>query len=339
MPAAVILAGGSGERFWPLTKPGFPKYRLRFDGKESLLGGTVRRLRSFYRASDIYVVTTADHAALIRKELPKLSRSNLLVEPSRNNTAAAIYFSMSVVEARAGKDEVVSFYPADHLIRDRQAFETTMKAAVRLAAHEDVLVTVGVKPRFPATGYGYIECSKPVRGHAGAFRAKRFVEKPDPKTAGRYLRAGHFLWNAGIFAWRASSFFEAMLRAAPEFARRFDPNVLRASYRRLPSRSIDYALMEKAENIVVVKTAMDWCDMGNWDMFYEKSSRDAMGNLVRGRVAETGCRGSLLYNAAPDPLVVSGLENAIVVRTERGTLVCPRGSSESAARFAAAPRA
>jgi mannose-1-phosphate guanylyltransferase len=332
MAQAVIMAGGQGERFWPLTHAKFPKYRIRIDGRRSLLQGTAARLAKVYGAGNVHVVTTADHAPLIRAELPRLRSRNLIIEPSRNNTANAIHLSCALLERRFGRGEAVSFFPADHLIRDERAFARTMRAAIGLAAARPLLVTVGIAPTFPATGYGYIQAGGPVPGHAAARRVERFVEKPDAVRARRYLKDGRYLWNGGIFTWRLGTFLDAMDRHAPQIARRLDPARPRASYRRLPNISIDYALLEKAPNIAVVRARMDWCDMGNWDMFYEKTSRGKNGCLL-GAVYARGADGVLVYNEAPGPVVALGLRDLVVVRTARGVLVCPRGRAEEAALF------
>lgn len=323
MAQAVILAGGRGERFWPMTHEDFPKYLLRWNGGQSLLEGTYRRLLAGYPKKNIHVVTLRSHRKLIRKELPTLPGKNLLLEPSRHNTAAAIYLACAALGRRFGPEEVISFFPADHLIGDPGRFAGTMESAVRLAETADLLITVGIKPVYPATGYGYLEAGKPVPGARGAFRVNRFVEKPDEKKARLYLRRGGYFWNAGIFTWRAGVFEASMKRCFPAFVSAFDLGRLASSYRKLPCLSIDYALLEKARNIAVCPTTMDWCDMGGWEMFYEKSKKDAAGNCMVGPVKIQGCERSLLVNATPRPLVATGQKDLIVVWTEQGTLVRP----------------
>lgn len=327
------MAGGQGERFWPMTHAGFPKYRLRFDGRTSLLVGTERRLAKVYGEGNVHVVTTAEHASFIREELPKLPKENLIIEPVRNNTAAAIYLSCARIERRFDANEIVSFFPADHLIQDEKTFAGTVNGAIALAEKESSLVTIGIKPSFPATGYGYVKTGKPVKGHKGAFRVERFVEKPDLPKAKKYVKDGGFLWNAGIFTWRTQTFMDAMRRYSPEFPSSFRLEDLETSYKKLPNLSIDYALLEKAGNISVFKTAMDWCDMGNWDMLYDKSAKDAAGNGVQGDSRVKDCKKALFVNQASHPLVALGLDDIVVVHTERGTLVARRGRAEEAALF------
>lgn len=326
------MAGGQGERFWPMTGPHFPKYRMKAGGGQSLLRQTYQRLRAIF-GRRVHVVTTGDHLAHVRAELPRLERANLIVEPSRNNTAAALYLSTALLERRFGREETLAFFPADHLIQNNNLFKKTVGSMLSVARNEDALVTAGIKPAFAATGYGYLRAGRPIRGHASAFAVARFVEKPDARKAKRYLRDGHFYWNAGIFAWKTGIFLEAMKKYSPEFASRFRLEDLAKTYKQLPNRSIDYALMEKADHIAMVRAEMDWCDVGNWDMMFEKSAKDASGSSVAGQALVRSCRQSLVWNQGHRPLVVFGVDNLIAVQTDQGTLVCPRGQAEAAALF------
>lgn len=331
MPKAVIMAGGQGERFWPLTHAEFPKYRIRFYGKQSLLQKTYERLKKVYGAGNIYVITTEHHAKMIREELRALPKAHILIEPFRNNTAAAIYLSCAILEKKFGPGEVVSFFPADHVIRDEKLFKKTIETAIRTAKKSGDIVTVGVVPTFPATGYGYIETGRPVRGLPGSWHVKRFVEKPDLKKAQSYVRRENFYWNGGIFTWRIEVFMAAMKKHSPAYGRTLDLSDLERSYKKLPNTSIDYALMEKAKNIVLCRAAMDWCDVGSWDMYLEKSGPDAEGCYSEGLLKTKETKNSLFVNHSQVPLVALGVSNLIVVQTPRGTLVCSRRRSEEAA--------
>lgn len=334
MAHAVIMAGGQGERFWPLTSDRFPKYLIRLDGKNSLLQKAYRRLLKIYNQKKIHVVTTKNHVPFIRKELPRLAPSNIITEPFRRNTAPAVFLSTAVIAQRFGGQEVVSFFPADHLIQNETAFRQTIKNALAAAGQQRALVTVGIQPTFPATGYGYIHTGLPIVNKWGAYRVKRFKEKPNRRSAQAYLRKKSFLWNAGIFAWRADVFLEAMRKFSPEISRGFHLKNLNRSYEQLPRVSIDYALMEKADNIAVIKTRMDWCDMGSWDMFFEKAKKDKNGNAIQGAVCQKECKGTLLANFAGTPLAALGLKDFIVVQAKQGTLICKRSRSEEAAKGA-----
>ncbi len=331
MPKAVIMAGGQGERFWPLTRKEFPKYRIKLDGKASLLQKTFKRLLTIYQKEDVFVVTTKEHEKIIRKELPGLSKNNILIEPFRKNTAPAILFSCLTIQKKFGSDEIVTFFPADHLIQKEELFRQTLRTAIRLATDKDALVTIGIVPTFPATGYGYIEASNNVPGHTGAYTVKRFREKPDRVTATRYLRQENFFWNGGIFTWKAGVFVEAIRRYSPNLLRTLNLLNLKRSYEKLEAISVDYAVLEKAQNILLVKTGMDWCDMGSWDMFLEKAKRDASGNWIFGSCAAKECRNSLILNYTSEPFAALGLSEMIAVKSDQGVLICRRTRSEEAA--------
>lgn len=334
MAKAVILAGGQGERFWPLTHPAFPKYRIQFEGRKSLLQKTSERLSALYGKDNVYVVTTSPHARLVREELPKLPANRLLVEPCRNNTCAAVYLACAKLRRRFGDKEVVSFFPADALIRDIAAFKKTLQRAARLAASRDLLVTVGIRPSFPATGYGYMEKGAAVRGFPQAWRVRRFVEKPNLKKAKKYLRAKKFYWNAGMFTWKLRTFFEAMDRHCAPLVKTFDLNRLAATYKKLPNLSIDYALLEKAGNIALCATAMDWCDMGSWEALFEKSPKSRRNVYAEGFCYHREVDDALVVNQTGVPLVALGVSGIVAVQTARGTLICRKGRSEEAALLA-----
>ena len=334
MAQAVILAGGQGERFWPLTHRKFPKFRIRFGGNRSLLQRTYDRLLTVYDRKSIYVVTTQEQESMIREELPMLKALQVLCEPFRNNTAAAILFSCAWLEKKYGRHEIVSFFPADHWICDVALFQKTMRSSAALAKSRPLLVMVGVKPSFPATGYGYIQSGEPLDGMPNAFEVIRFVEKPNRRRAGAFVRRRNFLWNGGIFTWKIGVFLDAVRKFSPDYARHFDLRRLAGSYRRLPRLSIDRALLEKANNLAVYRTRMDWCDLGSWDRLLEKSMKDSQSNVVEGGSYSKESRGCLLVNHQGAPLVTLGVSGLIVVQTERGTLICRRGRSEEAARLA-----
>ncbi len=334
MAKAVIMAGGKGERFWPLTRETFPKYRMRLNGGQSLLAMTYKRLLRLYSPGAVFVVTTREHAGLICAELPKLPKANLLIEPDRRNTAAAIYFSCKVLQKKYGDDEVISFFPADHLIRNEKKFAQTIRTACRLAKEKDDLIAVGISPTFPAIGYGYIHLGRRLSSNDQAFQVSQFKEKPTLAVAKRYLSRGDFLWNGGIFTWRVGTFLNTMKKVAPAYSKMLSLRNPAKSYRKLPKLSIDYALLEKTKNIVVVKSDMDWCDIGNWDMFRDKSHADADHNVLSGPCIAQDLKGCLVLNHSDKPLAVLGLRNLVVVQTSQGTLISNRGVSEEAAKLA-----
>lgn len=331
MRIAVIMAGGQGERFWPLTHKTFPKYRIKVDKQYSLLQKTYRRLSRLYKKDSIFVVTTKEHAGLVRAELPFLKKDQLIEEPCRKNTAAAIYLSVCLIQKRFKPDAVLSFFPADHLIQNEALFRDTLENAINLAQKNEALVTVGIQPAFPACGYGYIKTGKVIGGFKSAFEAGGFYEKPDLKQARLYLKQKKYLWNGGIFTWKADVFLRAIRRFSPDIVKTLNVDSIHKSYQALKNISIDYALLEKADNLCVVKTTMDWCDMGSWDMFYEKGPKDRRGNYILGKVFCRESRDSLLLNFTDTPLSALGVCGDIIVQTQQGCLIAKRKRSEEAA--------
>lgn len=330
-PQAVIMAGGQGERFWPLTHSRFPKYLIRISGQKSLLQKTFDRLTAVYGAPNIHVVTTKEHRRFVEKELPRLGKANLWIEPFRNNTASAIFLTCAMLAKRRGREVVLSFFPADHLITNEVYFKKMLKGAIRVAREREALVMIGIRPTFPAVGYGYIEQGALFLKAAGAYRVKRFVEKPSRTNALRYIRKKSFFWNSGIFTWRAGVLLGAYQKVASIFHEHFDEKNLSASYRHFPKLSIDRAVMEKADNAVVIPAKLDWTDLGSWDAYLESALLDKNKNHTHGVSVHRDLKGCLVINHKKTPVTVHGLSDVIVVQTEHGTLVCKRGRSEEAA--------
>ena len=213
-------------------------------------------------------------------------------------------------------------------------FKESVKTAQSLAKEKDTLVTLGIRPTFAATGYGYIQTDRSIHGTGNSFKVKRFTEKPSRSLAVSYIKRKDYLWNGGIFTWKAGVFLETMNRVGDVRYRGFSLKNLEASYTKLPKLSIDYALLEKADNLSVVRSSMDWCDMGSWDMFYEKGQKDKERNVIIGSVRHKSCRNCLLFNDSPEPLAVFDRQNEIVVKTPQGVFVTRLGVAEEAARFA-----
>ena len=270
---------------------------------------------------DIYVITTKSQKHILRRELPQLKDSHLLLEPFRNNTAPAILFSCLHLKKKYGPDEVVSFYPADHLIQNHGMFRKTMTLAIQAAEKTARLVILGIRPAFPATGYGYLQSGPAVRGMPGVFGVRRFVEKPNRKRARSYLQKGNFYWNSGIFTWKTGVLIRAMEKYSPD-----------QGYEK-KGVSIDVAVLEKADQVAFCKTSMDWCDLGSWDMLLEKSPRDPGGSYTQGAPIHRELKESLVIHHGRTPLVVLGVTGLMIVQTPQGTLICRKGRSEEAARL------
>lgn len=326
---AVIMAGGGGTRFWPLSRRNRPKQFLTVAGDRSLLQTTWdRALEVVAGPENVLVVTASSYRELTREQLPDLPEANLLLEPQARNTAPCIAWATAVLRVRdAEAVEVVM--PADHLIKDREAFGVAVAAAVAAARQHGVLATFGVPPRYPETGYGYIEAAEvlPIAGgDVGAggvevFSVEQFREKPDLETAERYVEAGNFFWNSGIFVWTASeiwSSFEEHLPDACGPAEKMlgtDDHDARAEiYAEMPATSIDFGIMERARNVATVKAGFDWSDIGSWAALREVAESNEAENVVFGEVVHIDAKGNLVH--APDVVVtLLGVDHLAVVHT------------------------
>ena len=284
---AVILAGGSGERFWPLSTPEKPKQFLSIFGGKSLIRQAVERLSGLAKPEDIYIVTAKKYLAISRKELPEIPKANFIGEPMKRNTAAAVSLGVE-----ACKEGIVGVFPADQLVAKPKAFQKSLKAAAKLASSKETIVTLGITPTYPATGFGYIDS-----------KAGKFVEKPDLKHAKAYIKRG-YLWNAGMFIAAVDTFRKAFHNLAPELE-----GVKLRDYEKLPSISFDYAIMEKYPAVSVVAADCGWDDVGSYAALekYHPELLDENGNLI---VRETDT-----------PVRVKGIANSIIVVTRDGILV------------------
>ena len=333
---AVILSGGSGERFWPLSTPERPKQFLTVFGGRSLLRQAVDRLKGLVPPARVIVVTAESLVKATRAELPELPRANIIAEPCRRDTAAAIATACGAVEGRGGADAVAAVLTADHVMRDVPAFRRVLADAARAAAKTDDIVTMGVSPDYPATGFGYIQVGQPVDlGTKTVFaRAVKFVEKPDAKTARRYLASKRYVWNAGMFVWRVATMKAALVKGAPALAileasvatarsARGVQQVLETYYPQLPKISIDYAVMEKATNILVSGGAFGWDDVGTWSSADKHLATDARRNVAKGEVALLDVAESIVLSTGPQ-IGVLGVANLVVVATKDSVLVADK---------------
>ena len=273
---AMIMAGGKGERFWPLSTAKQPKQVLSLIGEKPLIALAVDYLKGLIPPDRIIVITSADLVGIIRKAAPRLPPENVIGEPVGRDTAAACALGLALVKARDAK-AAFCVLTADHIIKDRDIFQRTLRESFALASARDVLVTIGIKPTFPNTGFGYIEVAHPLAENSGIrfFQARRFVEKPDRRTAQRYMASGRFFWNAGMFIWSVESLERAFKRHAPglfrmasrmeavAWTRGFYPRLGR-EYGRLEKISVDYAIMEKSDNISMAQGKFRWDDVGSW---------------------------------------------------------------------------
>lgn len=321
----VILAGGKGERFWPLSRRHRPKQFLSLDGSgRSLLQATAERLLPVVGGwQDLWVATAAHLADGVKEQLPNLPVQNLLVEPEGRDTAPAVAWNTLEISRRYGKDVVVGFFPADPWIADEAAFRTTLMAAAELAAQETAIVTLGIAPTYPATGYGYIQQGDKVGDYGSgfaAYRVDRFTEKPDRATAEEFLATGKFSWNSGMFVFRAGVMLDELLVYAPEIISPLEERGI-AAYSELPKKSIDYALMEKTQQAYVLPVSFGWDDLGDWNAI-DRLLKSGAPNVELARHVGLDTHGALLYAADQDEVIVTiGLEDTVIVRDGKVTLI------------------
>jgi mannose-1-phosphate guanylyltransferase len=334
----VIIAGGKGTRFWPLSRSQRPKQLLKILGPKSLIRETAERILPLSGRARTIVVTVADQLSALRKELPGLPRRNFLAEPRGNNTAPCIGLATLEVVAR-DPGAVMVVLPADHWVKDVEGFRETVMSAVEIAARHDSLVTIGIRPNYPETGYGYI-IKKNLLGDKAAYQVKRFTEKPTLSRAQRLIRQGA-LWNSGIFVWKASILLELMRRYQPAIFKGLEQikkaaggkslavptpkiaGIVEREYKRMPNISIDYAVLEKAGSegkVVTLEADFGWSDVGSWAAVHRMLPHDENGNAGNGKWLTLGAKNSLIH--ARDRLVVLlGVEDIVVVDTPDALLV------------------
>jgi len=332
---ALILAGGSGTRFWPLSRKRIPKQLLALEGERSLLRDTLERLKPLVGPESVWVCTTEALGERVRAELPEVPLEQILLEPEGRNTAPAIGWSVRSMP-EAARRGVVAVLPADHRVGDPAAFRATLERAGRIVEKEDRVMTLGVTPRWAETGYGYLELA-PGEGLEGVRRVRRFVEKPTPENASRFFESGDYLWNAGIFVFRGTTFLDVLARLQPELAGGLEeiaaaPGRLRELYARLPSDSIDYAVMEKLDGIATLPLDCAWSDLGSWEALDEVLPRDAQGNTGHGDTLAVDSTGNLLFSDA-GTIAVLGVDGLVVVRTGDTVLVMPKARSQEVRRI------
>ena len=328
---AAILAGGKGERFWPLSRSQRPKQFLCLDGSgKSLLQATADRLLALSGGWEHLWVVTASHLADgVRSQLPDLPDANLLVEPEGRDTAPAVAWTALEAARRYGNDATLGFFPADHWIGDSDAFQATIQAAASLATDQEAIVTLGISPTYPSTGYGYIEQGESVGqiGPCEGYRVARFTEKPDQPTAEQFLASGKFSWNSGMFIFRAGVALAELQAYAPEI---HDPLQAKgaSAYAELSKISVDYALMEKTQKAYVIPTDFGWDDLGDWNALERLLKGDAR-NVELAQHVGMESEGCIFYNSDETELIATiGLEDVVVVRDRNITLIVPKARSQ-----------
>ncbi len=332
------MAGGSGERFWPLSRQATPKQLLQIVGRKSMIEQTAARLRPLVDESRTWVVTTSDQAGAIRGLLPQIPKNHILKEPMGKNTAPCVALAAYAI-AREDPEAVMVILPADHVISPKREFQKLLRAAAAAADETGALVTIGITPTFPATGYGYIRRGKKVGSFSGSefHRVDRFIEKPDARRAGRLIQSPLYTWNSGIFVWSFPAIDRALEEHLPQVARKLRPlrnlpagqreAFLRRVYPGLPAVSIDYGIMEKHREVLVTAADFAWDDVGSWAALTKYLSPDGHGNRGRGELSvheSFNCLG-----VSTGPLIgLVGVSDLVVVATDDAVLVCPRQQAQ-----------
>jgi mannose-1-phosphate guanylyltransferase len=342
-PHAFVLAGGRGTRFWPLSRRERPKQLLDFTGEGSLLALTCERLEPLVPPENQWIITNADLVEAVREVVPAIPPEQVLAEPVGRNTAPAVGLAAELLLAR-GEDVPFAVLPSDHLITPAGAFRDRLAEAFELSRRGH-LITFGVRPDRAETGYGYIETGEPVGEGSDALRVEAFREKPDLETAEGYLASGRHLWNSGMFVWQASAVAAGLQEHAPDvlaplrtLARAARPGTedfaaaFERAYEAVPSISIDYALMENADDVVVLPATFRWNDVGHWAAMRELWPHDPSGNAFRGRVVAVDAASNVVHGEDRLTALI-GVDDLVVVSTDRVTMVCPVDRSQDVKRL------
>jgi mannose-1-phosphate guanylyltransferase len=333
---ALIMAGGIGSRFWPRSKEKTPKQLLKIFGDNTMIQDTVARLDGVIPNENIFIITNKIQRKEIIKQLPGIPTKNILEEPFGRNTAACIGLASIMIEEKS-KDAVTIVLPADHIIRDKVSFHNTLKSAAKFASETKGLVTIGIIPTRPETGYGYIQIDDAIVSD-NIHKVLTFAEKPNYATAIRFLESGDFLWNSGMFIWRIDSILEEIRKYMPELYEGLEqikksmhaPDfeaVLSNVYGQLKNISIDYGIMEKSQKVFLIKGDFSWSDVGSWEEVYQLSEKNEAGNALVGKIFTDGTSESYIFS--PDKFTaVIGAENFIVINTDDALLICRRDKAQ-----------
>ncbi len=327
-----IMAGGSGERFWPMSRQATPKHLLKLFSDRTLVEETVRRLDGVVPLGNIYVLTNEAQLAGTRAALSFLPAEQIIAEPAKRDTAPAAALATGLARAR-DPDGVLALLPADALIKDTASFARQLAAGLTRASGDDTLLTFAIKPTYPSIGFGYLEMAEELTG--GYRRVAQFVEKPDLPTAESYLAGGNHAWNAGMFIWRASAFLAEAEKSAPElakFVREFptgDPtNYLAENFATLPKISVDYAIMEKASAVATQLAEFDWDDVGTWTALPAHLPNDTAGNTIKGSVVSLDSKNNIAIGSGR-LIALCGVQDLVVVETPDAVLVCHRDAVQN----------
>ncbi|QXD24234.1 NTP transferase domain-containing protein [Opitutia bacterium ISCC 51] len=337
----IIMAGGRGERFWPKSRLARPKHLQPIVGETTMLAQTVERVSELVPAENLIIITNAEQRDIILEDLPQLSPDQVIGEPVGRDTAAAVGLATVLVQAK-DPDASYAILPADHVIHDGESYRMVLERAFVAAEDTGALVTIGIKPTEPATGYGYIHFGEVLAEANGApvYKVQQFVEKPDLPTAQDYLDSKEYFWNAGMFIWRASAIDAELKKQTPELCEGLQKialglasgqsaeSVMEEVYPTLKKISIDFAVMENATNVAMVESAFDWDDVGAWPAIERHYPKDADGNVGKGTTIFSEASNNIVVSEGGHLTAVIGAEDFIIVHTKDATLVCHKDKAQ-----------
>ncbi|RTL57456.1 MAG: mannose-1-phosphate guanylyltransferase [Sphingobacteriales bacterium] len=341
-----IMAGGIGSRFWPMSRQNFPKQFLDILGTgKTLVQDTYARFANFIPGENIYIVTSAEYKEIVKKQIPQLAEENILCEPSRKNTAPCIAYIAYKLQQKHPKGNLICA-PADHLITDTTAFTKVCLEALNFVSKHNALITLGIKPSYPNTGYGYIQHEQyPVSDNV--YKVKTFTEKPNLELAQTFIASGDFLWNAGIFVWQVQNIIKAFEKYLPEMAEVFtaeknlfntaeEKEAIERVYPQCTNISIDFGVMEKADNVYIIPSSFGWSDLGTWNSAFENMPKDYFDNAVSGNHVIVFDSNKNMIHAEKNKLVLlQGLEDFIIVDTKDVLLICKKDKEQEIKEYVA----
>ncbi|MBL9114988.1 MAG: NTP transferase domain-containing protein [Verrucomicrobiaceae bacterium] len=340
---AVILAGGSGQRFWPVSRDALPKQLLKLFGENTLLELTLERLKGIVPRENTLILTNHQQEKTVRELAKQLPAENIIAEPAKRDTGPAIALGIGWVAAR-DPHATMMVLPSDHLIQDTAAFQTVLRASCEAAEKHEALVTIGIKPTWPCPSYGYVERAALAGQPEGVpvYEVSRFREKPDSKLAEHFLAQGNFTWNAGMFIWSLPTVLEQLKLHAPELATFVGQlsesadlkETVATHFPHLPKLSIDYALMEKAARVLNAEATFDWDDVGNWTSVAKYLSQDADGNQHNCTLSQHGAKDNIIFSQTPQHIALLGVENLLVVAAGDAILVASKDQAEAIKKLA-----